>query len=349
MNDRALPRSLTLPLTVLVSAVLLYLGRAVFVPLAYSVLLAFVLYPMVKTLERLRVPRSVAIGVALTSVLALVVALLVLLAWQVRLFLHEWPMLSGNTGAGIEELRSWLLNTFGIGRATQDLWWERITAGLGDTGPVLGAMVNGLFGAAFNAVIIPVFTALILYNRRHYVGLLATLAGPEMAGHLPVLLHRSVHSFARFMVGMVQVYAIVGLLNSIGLMLLGVPNAWLFGLLCAIMTIIPYVGIILSSLLPISVAWMTTGSIWAPLGVVALFAVVQYLEANLIFPKVVGRQLGLTTMASLVLILMGGAIWGVSGMVLFLPYAAIVKLLADDIPGWKPLSVMLSGPEGKKE
>jgi predicted PurR-regulated permease PerM len=83
--------------------------------------------------------------------------------------------------------------------------------------------------------------------------------------------------------------------------------------------------------------------------VVALFAVVQYLEANLIFPKVVGRQLGLTTMASLVLILVGGAIWGVSGMVLFLPYAAIVKLLADDIPGWKPLSVMLSGPEGKKE
>jgi predicted PurR-regulated permease PerM len=50
-----------------------------------------------------------------------------------------------------------------------------------------------------------------------------------------------------------------------------------------------------------------------------------------------------------VLILVGGAIWGVSGMVLFLPYAAIVKLLADDIPGWKPLSVMLSGPEGKKE
>jgi predicted PurR-regulated permease PerM len=261
----------------------------------------------------------------------------------------DWPALSGNTGAGIEELRTWLLDTFGIGRATQDLWLGRITAGLGDTGPVLGAMVDGLFGAAFNAVIIPIFTALILYNRKHYVGVLSTLTGPEMASHLPVLLHRSVHSFARFIVGMVQVYAIVGLLNSIGLMLLGVPNAWLFGLLCAIMTIIPYVGIILSSLLPISVAWMTTGSIWAPLGVVALFAVVQYLEANLIFPKVVGRQLGLTTMASLVLILVGGAVWGVSGMVLFLPYAAIVKLLADDIPGWKPLSVMLSGPEGKKE
>ncbi len=347
--NKALPRSLTLPLTVLVSAVLLYLGRAVFVPLAYSVLLAFVLYPMVKGLERLRLPRSVAIGIALTSVLALVVGLLVLLAWQVRLFLHEWPALSGNTGAGIEELRTWLLNTFGIGRATQDLWWSRITAGLGDTGPVLGAMVDGLFGAAFNAVIIPIFTALILYNRKHYVGVLSTLTGAEMASHLPMLLHRSVHSFARFIVGMVQVYAIVGLLNSIGLMLLGVPNAWLFGLLCAIMTIIPYVGIILSSLLPISVAWMTTGSIWAPLGVVAVFGLVQYLEANLIFPKVVGRQLGLTTMASLVVILVGGAVWGVSGMVLFLPYAAIVKLLADDIPGWKPLSVMLSGPEGKKE
>jgi predicted PurR-regulated permease PerM len=347
--NTAIPRWLSIPLSILVGATLLHLGRAVFVPLAYSVLLAFVLYPLVKVLENLRLPRSVAIGIALTTVLALFVALLVLLAWQVRTFMADWPALSGNTGAGIEELRTWLLDTFGIGRATQDLWLGRITAGLGDTGPVLGAMVDGLFGAAFNAVIIPIFTALILYNRKHYVGVLSTLTGAEMASHLPVLLQRSVHSFARFIVGMVQVYAIVGLLNSVGLMLLGVPNAWLFGLLCAIMTIIPYVGIILSSLLPISVAWMTTGSIWAPLGVVALFAVVQYLEANLIFPKVVGRQLGLTTMASLVLILVGGAIWGVSGMVLFLPYAAIVKLLADDIPGWKPLSVMLSGPEGKKE
>ncbi len=347
--NAALPRWIILPFGILTGAVLLYLGRPVLVPLAYSVLLAFVLYPVVHGMERLRIPRGAAIALALSILVVLIAGLLWLLAWQVRSFLHEWSMLSGNTSVGIEELRAWLRENLGLERATQDKLWARIAGQFGDAAPVLGALVDGLFGAAFNAIIIPIFAALLLYNRQYYVRMVAALAGPEMAAHLPRLLQRSVGSFARFILGMVQVYAIVGVLNSVGLMLLGVPNAWLFGLLCAIMTIIPYVGIILSSLLPISVAWMSTGNIWAPLGVVAVFAVVQYLEANLIFPKVVGRQLGLTTFTSLVLILVGGAIWGVSGMVLFLPYAAIVKLLADDIPGWGAVSVLLSGAEEKEE
>jgi predicted PurR-regulated permease PerM len=341
----AMPRWLSVPLAILAGGALLYVGRPVLVPLAYSVLLAFVLYPVVHRLEGWRVPRSLAIGLALSLLVVLLAGLLWLLAWQVRSFLHEWAVLSGNTSVGIEELRAWLRENLGLERPAQDALWARIAGQFGEAAPVLGAIVDGLFGAAFNAVIIPVFAALLLYNRRYYVRILARLAGPRVAGHLPQLLHSSVGSFARFILGMVQVYAIVGVLNTVGLLILGVPNAPLFGLLCAVMTIIPYVGIILSSLLPISVAWMSTGSIWAPLGVVAVFAVVQYLEANLIFPKVVGRQLGLTTFMSLVLILVGGLIWGVSGMVLFLPFAAIVKLLADDIPGWEPVSVLLSGAE----
>ena len=82
------------------------------------------------------------------------------------------------------------------------------------------------------------------------------------------------------------------------------PNAILFGMLTALLTIIPYVGILLSALLPMSVAWITTGNIWSPIGVVAVFGVVQYLEANLIFPKVVGAQLGLNTLASIVIVLL---------------------------------------------
>ncbi len=82
-------------------------------------------------------------------------------------------------------------------------------------------------------------------------------------------------------------------------------------MLCAVMTIIPYIGIIVSALLPISVAWITTGSIWYPLAVIAIFSIVQYLEANVIFPKVVGTQLNLSTWATLVAIVAGGIMWGV--------------------------------------
>jgi predicted PurR-regulated permease PerM len=147
---------------------------------------------------------------------------------------------------------------------------------------------------------------------------------------------------------MAVVYAIVGTLNSIGLWFLGVPYAFLFGYLTAIMTFIPYVGIIVASVLPITYAWITYGVIWYPLGVIGLFTFVQYLEANIIFPWAVGQRLELNTLATLIVIVIGGIIWGASGMILFIPFAAILKLVADRMPGMEALAMFLGNSELKK-
>jgi predicted PurR-regulated permease PerM len=141
---------------------------------------------------------------------------------------------------------------------------------------------------------------------------------------------------------MIVVYLIVGILNSLSLLILGVRHAILFGMLCAIMTIIPYIGIFVSAMLPISVVWLDTGSVWYPVGVVAAFSIIQYLEANVIFPKVVGTQLHVSTMAMLVAVVIGGLIWGVAGMVLFIPFVAILKIISDNIKEWEPINLLLS-------
>ena len=141
---------------------------------------------------------------------------------------------------------------------------------------------------------------------------------------------------------MVIVYILVGILNSIGLLVLGIEHAVLFGMLTAIMTIIPYVGIMVSALLPITMAYITKDSIWYSVGVVGVFTFVQYLEANLIFPTVVGKQLNVSTWATLVAIVAGGIIWGVSGMILFIPFVAILKIVAEYVPEWRALHLLLS-------
>ena len=127
-----------------------------------------------------------------------------------------------------------------------------------------------------------------------------------------------------------------------GLLALGVKHAFLFGMLTAIMTIVPYIGIVVSAMLPISVAWITTGTIWTPLGVITVFSIVQYLEANIIFPLIVGAELNVNTWSTLVAVIAGGIIWGVSGMVLFMPFIAVLKIISDHVEEWKPLNVLLS-------
>ena len=146
---------------------------------------------------------------------------------------------------------------------------------------------------------------------------------------------------------MALVYLIVGSLNSVGLLLLGVPHAILFGFIASILTFIPYVGIIVGSLLPMAMSWITYDSVWYPLGVVAIFTFVQYLEANVIFPLAVSSRLNVNTLVMLLAIFAGGILWGMAGMILFVPFAGIAKLIADHNPRWKTISLML-GTDSEK-
>ena len=105
-------------------------------------------------------------------------------------------------------------------------------------------------------------------------------------------------------------------------------------------------GILVGSLLPITMSWVAYDSIWYPLGVVAVFSVVQYLEANVIFPFAVSSRLNVNTLVVLVAIFLGGIIWGVAGMILFVPFVGILKLLADH-HNFKTLSILLGTQNGK--
>jgi predicted PurR-regulated permease PerM len=319
---------------------LLFLGRTVLIPLFYALLVALVLYPLVSRLERRGVPRWLAISLGIGLVAVLASLLVLLLAHQVNAFMASLPSAQGpGNSSPTAWLMTWLQR---LHVEHRDAWWAPLLDALpGKITPVLGPLLRSLFGMVFNLFIIPVFTALLLYHRQRWVQVLSALVGPAWSLRLPVLLKRIVDNYARFITGMLQVYLIVGALNSAGFLLLGVPSPILFGMLTAVMTMIPYVGILASSLLPISLAYTSTGDIWLPLGVIAVLGIVQYLEANLIFPRIVGGRLGLNTLVSLLVIFAGGALWGVAGMILFLPLVSILKLVSMEVPAWRPLQLLL--------
>ena len=163
----------------------------------------------------------------------------------------------------------------------------------------------------------------------------------ESSVGIKTILSQTITAYYNFIKGMGIVYLAVGSLNSIGLLLLGVPHAIFFGFTAAILTFIPYVGIMIGALMPIAMSWITYNSIWYPIGVVLLFAFVQYLEANLIFPLAVSNKLKINTLATISAIVIGGILWGIAGMILFVPFLAIIKLIADNTPKLKTWSVLL--------
>lgn len=324
-------------------AAILYFGKTLFIPMFFGLLVAMVMYPVCRGLERKGWSRGLATTLSLTIVVVVFLMLLGLLVWQVIVFWHDWPQVAHKLETLFADLQSWITEQLGITMAVQTGWLRNMAM---NAGSILTGMLTGTLSTTANVgfmlFMIPVFAALFLYHRRVFVQYLRVLVGPAYKKRLDLILQEVIHTYFNYIKGMVLVYIIVGALNSAGLMALGIRHAILFGMLTAIMTIIPYIGIIAGALLPISIAWTSKGSIWYPLGVIGVFSFVQYLEANVIFPKVVGAQLNVSTWATLVAILAGGILWGVSGMVLFIPFVAILKIVTDHVEEWKGLNLLLA-------
>lgn len=323
---------------VILILLLFYFGKPLLVPLFFGLLTAIVMCPVCRWLEKKGCSRSFSIFICLLIVTILIAAFALLLVWQVNLLRKDAPAIIEKATVFIHALQQKAAVGLGMEQVHTN-WGERLITGA--TG-MAGAIVSAASSTFFMLFIIPIYTALFLYHRNVFVQFLQSVVPAKYRQQLDNILDQTIHTYFNYIKGMVLVYIIVGVLNSIGLLALGVRHAILFGMLCAIMTIIPYVGLIISALLPITVVWMDTGNVLYPVGVVALFSIVQYLEANVIFPKVVGTQLNVSTFAMLIAVIAGGVIWGVSGMVLFIPFAAILKIASDNIEELKPLNILLS-------
>ena len=333
-----------------ISVLLLYYGRTLFIPMFYGLFIAVVLYPVCRRLESRGFPKSLAITTGLLIVFLIFVVLIWLLIAQFNAFLKDLPELKAKLQPALGNLQHWLENNFNISISAQDEWWQKESNQLsGNTPGLISRLFSQTVSGLFTLFITPVFAALFLYNRKDFVLVLEKILGERYKYRLHQVLGQTIITYFHFVKGMVFVYLIVGVLNSIGLLALGIKHAILFGFLTAIMTIIPYIGIFISALLPITIAWITKDSIWYPLGVVGVFVFVQYLEANVIFPRVVATQLNVRTWATLVAIIAGSILWGMSGMILFIPFLGMLKLVTDNVPEWEAVNVLIRRNEVKKK
>lgn len=329
-------------LAVLTSGAILYFGRSVLIPLSFAFLISCILYPIVKSFETKGLTKSWAIILAMSGLVTLTILIFFLIINALSSFIADWQDLKNQLTNAVQAFSLFLLDQFNIAAQVQQQWLKSISANLfTHVFEVLKYTSQSLYLALLYLVLIPLLAILILFYRHNLFAGLLLLLPSQQENSLRVILSGTIHAYYNFIKGMLLVYLIVGLLNSLGLFILGIPHAFLFGFLASILTFIPYVGIMIASLLPISVSWITFGSWWYPAGVIAIFAFVQYLEANIIFPFAVSSRLKLNTLAILIAILVGGLLWGTAGMILFIPFTGILKLIADRSASLKPLSIFL--------
>lgn len=321
---------------------ILYYGADVFVPIAYAALLSVLLYPISYRLERFGIPRVLAITLTLTAALILVATVIGFIVWQAGQFSQDLPVLKERVFEYAREFKVFLKENFGITYQRQLQWLRLTTSRVFENGGVLVSQTLLAFTKiSYIMVLVPIYTFLFLLYRPLFVEFFFQLSSRGRIHQVKAVLDEIKLVIKNYLLGLMIETVIIAILNMAVLLALGIDYAILFGVMAAILNLIPYVGIFIGSIFPTVIAFMMEDSLWAPVSVVIAFSMIQFIDNNIIVPKIVGSYVRINSIATIIAVIVGGLLWGISGMFLFIPLVAILKVVFDRVESLKPWGMIL--------
>jgi predicted PurR-regulated permease PerM len=324
-----------------------YILQTILVPLLFAILLSVLVYPIVRFLERkLRFNRIFS---ALVSIIILVTILMAIFTF-IGMQLEEIVSKSGEYSESIQNKIKPLIQdaekTTGLNTdeivEPESLKMEKV---MKENFSNITDFIFASGSVLSNMVIVPLYMFFFLLYRKFFISFVYTLCEKRCCkADTKQILHKLYDVQQNYFVGLITVMFLVGVLNSIGLLALGIDYPFFFGFLCAFLLLIPYIGIIIGSILPALVALATKDSLWYAFGVIGIFGFIQFIEGNLITPKITGSKMSINAFISILSIVVFAMLWGTTGMILALPITASLKVLFDSSPRFNAYGFLIGEP-----
>ncbi len=310
---------------------ILYIGKAILIPLVFALLLAILVNPVVNFLTKYKINRVVAILLTVVATLLLFIGFMYFITSQMAMFKESFPEIKKKFteiyGDGIallsDEFNVSEKQVEGKIESSKDTMMEEGGGVIGQTFLSLGSLLAVFF-------LIPVYIFLFLFYKTLLLDFISRVFDNARHSTVVEVLSESKTLIQSYLVGLMVETAIVAALDISALLILGVQYAVLLGILAALLNLIPYIGGLIAIMLPIMIVLVTKPPIYI-LYVIIAYSIVQFIDNNLIMPKIVGSRIKVNALVSIIAVIVGGALWGVPGMFLSLPIVAIIKVIFDRI------------------
>ncbi|GAA4410899.1 AI-2E family transporter [Nibrella viscosa] len=333
-------------ISVLIVVYGLYMLEEILVPLIFSILLAMVLYPLCHRLERVHMPRIWAIVICILLAVAVLAGLIYLVSLQIGNFTQEAPKLMERGNELLDKLQTFADEHLNIDRQRQVSEARKyLNRLMEESGTILTSTLLATTNTLTTISLLPLFIFFFLLYRDFFRSFFYKVFSDTHRSKIDGIFQRIYAVVRDYMVGLVLVIIIVGILNTVGLVILGIDYAIFFGFFGAVLILIPYFGIAIGSLLPALFTLITADNPLISLGVIGVFLFVQILEGNFITPMIVGSKVSINPLAAIIALIMWGQLWGLPGLILALPMTAIVKVIFDSIEALKPYGFLLGEAE----
>jgi predicted PurR-regulated permease PerM len=329
-------------LFVILISVILYFGRGFFALICFAGLLAMLMTPFSNKLENHGVSRVFSSIISVLILVAVFSAVILLLSAQIGNIGKELPLILLRYEELKLDIQSWINDSLGV--SSQQL---RVHASdvFKNAGSFLTGMVTGTITFIGSLFLVMVFIFLFLMQRNKYENFVVMLYSEGKRAEAKEMIDRISKVSQQYLTGRLIAACIMGLLFLIGFSVIGLKNVVVLSLIVAIMTIIPYVGALIGGLAPLFIS-IIDGSLNQSIWVVIIILLVNVIDHYFIEPYVVGGSVNISPFFAIFVLILGGVVWGIAGIILFLPLSGILKIVFENVEGLQPYASLI-GDQGE--
>jgi predicted PurR-regulated permease PerM len=333
--------------------VILYFGKTFLIPIVFAAMLAMLMAPVCRKLDKIGFHRAVSSLVCILILAGVVVGMVAIISAQFAAFSKDVETIKKKVTELKAKTQSYIEERFDLAPKEQEkIVKEEAKKMQGSSSDKKGSMpariAAGVISALGGIILTLVFTFLFIFNKERYQEFFLRLYKNEDEDRVRKIVDDIRHVSQSYLTGKAMSITIIAILYSIGLSIVGIKNAILLAGIAALLTVIPYVGTVLGGLFPVMMALVTEDSVQPALWAAVVMFAIQTIDNYFIEPNVVGGEVNLSALFSILSIIAGGMIWGIPGMILFLPLFGIIKIICDHVEALKPIGFVIGDPRGKK-
>jgi predicted PurR-regulated permease PerM len=319
----------------------LYFAQPILIPITFAIFFAMLLTPLCNRLEK-RLKRGFAVFISVFLILFVILVIGTLVFIQSRNLAEKSEEMEKRSKELVHKAQGFISEKLNVTHEKQnEVISKKIQEAKESSGRVIKVFVQGFAGILAMLVMVLIFTFLFLFQREKYEAFFVQITGSETKPDEARLMVHSIASVAQnYLIGRCISISIFTILFTSGYLIVGLEGAFLLGLVGALLTLIPYLGSILAGLFPCAIAMVTSGPDKA-LAVIIVNLIINMLDNYLIEPNVIGGQVKISAFFTILILIIGGHLWGLAGMVLFLPLLGVTKIIFDSVPNLKPYAFLI--------
>jgi predicted PurR-regulated permease PerM len=344
MKKTGLEKTLQILLVLILSIAALHFAQPFLVPVILAGLFSMLFLPLCRKLERSGLPRSLSVLGCILLFLGILAGIGILITWQISNLTQDLGNIEEKVRSAWRHLSDYIAETFGISRIRQEEVLEEQSKNAGGGIAKISAI---LMDVIVNFILMIVYIFLFLYYRSRIKTFILRIIPKKENANVKDAIDSIEDVSLKYLSGMGIMIVCLWIMYSIGFSLLGLKNAFFFAIMCGLFEIVPFIGNFVGNLLAVLMAVTQGGGAPMIIGILITYAIIQFIQTYVLEPLVVGTEVDINPLFTILGLVVGELIWGISGLVLAIPLMGIAKIVFDHIPSLQPYG-QLMGKEKKK-